>query len=109
MPSQSKPVSSIAISSTLGDIAVAYGTVEEPCNQLVVFVIWFCVSTFLDGHDSQTQSELLVWSINAAFVSRCNLGSVRVNCLAYSSAAEGVNINVVAAGTDLGKIRWLKY
>jgi WD40 repeat protein len=88
VPSQSKPVSSIAISSTLGDIAVAYGAVENPC-----------------GHDSQSKSELLVWSINAAFVSRRNLGSVQVNCLAYSSAAEGVRINVVAAGTDLGKIR----
>lgn len=80
------PIHSIAISETLGDIAVVYQISSSAAN------------------DTEDRSELRVYTINAKVV-----GSVisrrRMTALCYSNAVEGVSVNVIATGLDNGVIR----
>ena len=78
-PKEAGAVTCIAISHTLGDIAVA------------------CES----GGGGSTLS---VWTINGQFVKQLNL-TVAITCMQYTAALEGVNINVLVTGHRDGWIR----
>ncbi|XP_076297603.1 lysosomal-trafficking regulator mauve isoform X3 [Lasioglossum baleicum] len=80
------PISLLAISETLGDIAVTYETSRTAENS------------------SSSQSELKVFTINARPVGSV-LSRRKITSLCYSNAPEGVSVNVIATGLDNGVIR----
>ncbi|XP_076239225.1 lysosomal-trafficking regulator mauve [Calliopsis andreniformis] len=83
---QNYPIRSLAISETLGDIAVNYETTKTVENA------------------SSSQSELKVFTINARAVGSV-LSRRKITALCYSNAPEGVSVNVIATGLDNGVIR----
>ncbi|CAL1677884.1 unnamed protein product [Lasius platythorax] len=76
----------LCISETLGDVAVTY---EIPRSE---------------DNVSADRSELRVYTINARTIGSI-LAKRRVTALCYSSAPEGVSVNVIATGLDNGIIR----
>ncbi|KZC14096.1 Lysosomal-trafficking regulator, partial [Dufourea novaeangliae] len=80
------PIQLLAISETLGDIAVTYETSKTVENA------------------SSSQSELKVFTINARAVGSV-LSRRKITALCYSNAPEGVSVNVIATGLDNGVIR----
>ncbi|XP_076673285.1 lysosomal-trafficking regulator mauve isoform X3 [Andrena cerasifolii] len=83
---ESYPIRLLAISETLGDIAVTYETTKSVENA------------------SSSQSELKVFTINARPVGSV-LSRKKITALCYSNAPEGVSVNVIATGLDNGVIR----
>ena len=80
-PKEAGSVICIAISHTLGDIAVA------------------CES----GGGGSTLS---VWTINGQFVKQLHM-NIGITCMQYTSALEGVHVNVLATGHQDGWVRFL--
>lgn len=52
-------------------------------------------------------SNLFLHTVNAEFVAKVACEDI-INCLAYSTAPEGVSINVIAGGLSSGVIRYKK-
>lgn len=77
----------LCISETLGDVAITY---EIPR---------------LENNATADRSELRVYTINARAVGSIS-SKKRVTALCYSSAPEGISINVIATGLDNGIIRY---
>lgn len=77
----------LCISETLGDIAITY---EIPRSE---------------DNVTADRSELRVYTINARPVGSIS-SKRRVTALCYSSALEGVSVNVIATGLDNGIIRY---
>ncbi|XP_076629359.1 lysosomal-trafficking regulator mauve isoform X2 [Colletes latitarsis] len=84
---QNYPIRLLAISETLGDIAVTYDT-----------------SKTIENTSSSSQSELKVFTINARAVGSV-LSKRRITALCYGNAPEGISVNVIATGLDNGVIR----
>ena len=80
-PKEAGGVTCIAISHTLGDIAVA------------------CES----GGGGSTLS---IWTINGQFVKRLNFKE-GISCIEYTAALEGVHVNALATGHQDGCVRFL--
>ena len=80
-PKEAGSVICIAISHTLGDIAVA------------------CES----GGGGSTLS---VWTINGQFIKQLHM-NIGITCMQYTAALEGVHINVLATGHQDGWVRFL--
>ncbi|XP_011260266.1 lysosomal-trafficking regulator isoform X1 [Camponotus floridanus] len=76
----------LCISETLGDVAITY---EIPRSE---------------DNVTADRSELRVYTINARAVGSIS-SKRRVTALCYSSAPEGVSVNVIATGLDNGIIR----
>lgn len=76
----------MAISETLGDIAVVY----QISNSV---------------SDNATRSNLTVYTINARLVGSV-VSRIKITALCYSNAAEGVSVNVIATGLENGVIRY---
>lgn len=83
---QNYPIRLLAISETLGDIAVTYEISKTTENV------------------SSSQSELKLFTINARAVGSV-LSRRKITALCYSNAPEGVSVNVIATGLDNGVIR----
>ncbi|XP_054002539.1 lysosomal-trafficking regulator isoform X2 [Hylaeus anthracinus] len=83
---QNYPIRLLAISETLGDIAVTY----DACKTI--------------EYSTKSQSELKVFTINARPVGSV-LSRRKITALCYSNAPEGVSVNVIATGLDNGVIR----
>ena len=75
----------VAVSDTLGDIA-----------------------TVCYGNDNDKDCLLRLHTVNATLVRTMNL-SMRVTALCFSTAPEGVSVNVIATGHSNGMIRWVIY
>ncbi|XP_016837232.1 lysosomal-trafficking regulator isoform X2 [Nasonia vitripennis] len=80
------PITSMAISETLGDIAVVYQISSSSAS------------------DAENRSELQVYTINAKLVGSV-ISRSKITALCYSNAVEGVSVNVIATGLDNGVIR----
>ncbi|CAI8030834.1 Lysosomal-trafficking regulator [Geodia barretti] len=87
------PVSVVATSPTLGDIASVCTALSRPSR----------TSTTANRSSEEQLFYLRVWTINGHLVRRVS-SKVQIKCLQYSSAPEGVYINVLAGGLANGNI-----
>lgn len=84
----SNTVAAISISRTTGDIA----TVSHTMNYITE------ESTIEDG------SVMKLWTVNGRFLGHVTCEHM-INCLEFSSAPEGISVNVIATGLSNGAIR----
>ena len=51
-------------------------------------------------------SVMKLWTVNGRFIGHVTCEHM-INCLEFSSAPEGISINVIATGLSNGAIRWV--
>jgi WD40 repeat protein len=88
------PVSVVATSPTLGDIASVCTALSSRPSK---------TSTTANRSSEEQLFYLRVWTINGHLVRRVS-SKVQIKCLQYSSAPEGVYVNVLAGGLANGNI-----
>lgn len=96
-------MTTVAISPTLGDIATVSLAKKDDVTNAVPSNISFQLLLFI--FDIGTQSCVLyMWTINGNLVNKYK-SDVQIMCLCYTSAPEGVYVNVIVGGMANGSIK----
>ena len=96
----------IATSPTMGDVVTATVNSMFVVYQYLFTVICLPVVVMLtcSGVNGMLVSVLRIWTVNGALVTSGDVFS-EVQCLAYTTAPEGVFVNVIVGGLRNGIIR----
>ena len=101
-------MTAVATSPTLGDIVTVCKQGTKQASG------YLCISYCFDlapptGEESAAGTSsgcvLRLWSINGTLVNKMCVES-EITCLAYTTAPEGVYVNVIATGMKDGRIRY---